>query len=96
MKKYKANEFLKQRSKHTDFFPALQWLLENKMYSVPAQPEWMTVSSVLPRVTNHADCLAAKQSLRPKMQAEKDISSKAKNIYLILLLICFGFFNSGM
>ncbi|XP_072231642.1 hepatic and glial cell adhesion molecule-like [Leuresthes tenuis] len=29
------------------------------------------------------------------MQAEKDISSKAKNIYLILLLICFGFFNSG-
>lgn len=56
----------------------------------------MTVFSVLPRVTNHAGCLGGKQSLRPKMKAEKEAPSKAKIISPILLLVCLGFFNSGM
>ncbi|XP_047463152.1 hepatic and glial cell adhesion molecule b [Mugil cephalus] len=55
----------------------------------------MTVSSVLPRVANHAGCPGGKQSLRPKMKAEKDAPSKAKTIYQILLLVCLGFLNSG-
>uniref|UniRef100_A0A3P9JJ89 Ig-like domain-containing protein n=1 Tax=Oryzias latipes TaxID=8090 RepID=A0A3P9JJ89_ORYLA len=55
----------------------------------------MTVSFALPRVTNHADYLREKQSLRPKMQAEKNLSSKPKENCLILSFICFGFLHSG-
>ncbi|XP_022050047.1 hepatocyte cell adhesion molecule-like [Acanthochromis polyacanthus] len=55
----------------------------------------MTVSSVLPRVANHAACLGAKQSLRPKMKAEKEAASKAKIIHQVLSLVCLGLFNSG-
>ncbi|XP_029303252.1 hepatocyte cell adhesion molecule-like [Cottoperca gobio] len=55
----------------------------------------MTVFSVLPRVSNHAGCLGGKQSLRPKMKAEKEAPSKAKLIPQILLLMCLGSFHSG-
>ncbi|XP_042354614.1 hepatic and glial cell adhesion molecule b [Plectropomus leopardus] len=55
----------------------------------------MTVFSVLPRVANHAGCLGGKQSLRPKMKAEKEAPAKPQIISQILLLVCLGSFNSG-
>lgn len=81
---------------HTRFCPLSTVAFVNNMYSVPAEPEWMTVSSVQPRSTNHAARLGGKQSLRPKMKEEKGAPLKNKIIYQIFLLVCFGFCNSGM
>ncbi|KAM9348213.1 hepatic and glial cell adhesion molecule b [Symphorus nematophorus] len=55
----------------------------------------MTVFSVQPRVSNHAGCLGRKQSLRPKMKAEREAPSKAKIISQILFLVCLCSFSSG-
>lgn len=85
-----------ERDTHTRFCPLSTVAFVNNMYSVPAEPEWMTVSSVQPRSTNHAARLGGKQSLRPKMKEEKGAPLKNKIIYQIFLLVCFGFCNSGM
>ncbi|KAM6907650.1 hepatic and glial cell adhesion molecule-like [Xenentodon cancila] len=51
----------------------------------------MTVSSV----TNHAGCLGQKQSLRRKMQAETQFSSRPEKRYWFLLPLCLIFLNLG-
>ncbi|CAN9501080.1 unnamed protein product [Ophioblennius macclurei] len=51
----------------------------------------MTVSSVLPRVANHAAGLGRKQSFRPKMKAEKEAAA----FHHLLLLLSLGFFTTG-
>ncbi|XP_070774080.1 LOW QUALITY PROTEIN: hepatic and glial cell adhesion molecule b [Enoplosus armatus] len=52
---------------------------------------------VLSPAQSHKSCWLSggKQSLRPKMKAEKEAPSKAKIISQILLLICLGSFSSG-
>lgn len=73
----------------------LQWLLRTtRTQSQQSLNEWLF--SVPPRVTNHAGCLRRKQSLRPKMKAEKDALPKARSVFRILLLVCLGSINSGM
>ncbi|XP_038563383.1 hepatic and glial cell adhesion molecule b isoform X2 [Micropterus salmoides] len=52
---------------------------------------------VLRPAQSHKSCWLSggKQSLRPKMKAEKEAPSKAKIISQILLLMCLGSFHSG-
>ncbi|KAM9332815.1 LOW QUALITY PROTEIN: hepatic and glial cell adhesion molecule b [Pholidichthys leucotaenia] len=54
-----------------------------------------TVSTVLPRGTNHAACLRGKQSQLRQMKEEKEPPLKNTRFYHILLLLYLSFFSFG-
>lgn len=87
---------MKRTSTHTDFCAVSSAARENSMYSVPAQPEWLAVSSVLCTVTDHTGCLGEKQRLRPKMMPAEDVLSRVRITFNFLSIMSLGFFNSGM
>lgn len=65
---------------YTHFCLAPTVASENSASSVPARPEWMTVSFALPRVTNHADCREKNKARDPRCKQRRTPLQNLKRI----------------